>query len=85
MTAVKKYTGPPVTTPLLPSDYPDPLMFLNDNEPQIAADVVDKVNAGARLTYALFLHPHAQQLWASPLMTPALRDAYLAAAKVWGL
>lgn len=81
---VKKYTGPAVTTPINRSDYPDPLMFL-EPEPQVSADIVDKVNAGARLTYALFLHPQARDLWTSPLMTPALRSAYLAAAKVWGL
>lgn len=81
----RKYTGPAVTTPLKPTEYPDPLMLLADTEPHVAADIVDKVNAGARLTYALYLHPQAKDLFSSPLMTPALRAAYLAAARAWGL
>lgn len=84
MTATRKYTGTPVTTPIRAADYPNPL-DLTDAEIDVTADVIDKVNAGARLTYAIFLHPNARELFASPLMTPALRSAYLAAAKLWGL
>lgn len=62
---------------------PTPITF---TEPlDVSQDITDKVNAGARLTYAMFLHPDAAALFASPFMTPALRAAYLSAARAWGL
>lgn len=81
MTAIRKdrIARPPQLT-----EYPDPLMMPTD-EAAFAADAVDKANAGARLTYAIYMHPAARELFASPLMTPALRKAYLAAARLWGL
>lgn len=82
MTA-KKYTGPPVTTPIDPASYPDPLMSVD--EKPIGEDIVDKVNAGARLLFAMYHHPQAVELFSSPLMTNGLRKAYMAASKAWGI
>lgn len=79
-------TVPPATTPIQPGvgHYPDPMTFLDDDEP-LAQDIIDKLNAGARLTYALYMHPQAKELFSSPLMTRSLLNAYMAAAKSWGL
>jgi hypothetical protein len=81
---VSRYTGPPVTTPLSAANYPAPILDA-DTEPVLANDVLDKVNAGARLVFALYLHPQARELFASSLMTPALLKAYMACARAWGL
>lgn len=81
---VGRYTGPPATTPICASDYPTPLLDA-DTDKVLANDVLDKVNAGARLLFAMHGHPHARELFASPLMTPGLLAAYMAASKAWGL
>jgi hypothetical protein len=81
MTVRKKVEAPIAP---LPDDYPNPMLELADPD-ALSADTIDKVNAGARLTFAIFLHPQARELFASPLMTPQLRDAYIAAARAWGL
>lgn len=77
----------PATTPIRPGEgsYPDPTLFLDDDDGAIAVDVCDKLNAGARLLYALYMHPHAKELFSSPYMTRSLLNAYMAAAKAWGL
>jgi hypothetical protein len=77
--SVGRFTGPPATTPVPASEYPA-LVLDADRE-----DVLDKVNAGARLVYAMHHHPQARELFASPLMTPSLLKAYLAAARAWDL
>lgn len=65
--------------------YPDPLLFLADDDNRVQDNIVEKVNAGARLTYALYMHPNAKDLFASPYMTRSLLNAYMAAAKAWGI
>lgn len=77
----------PATTPIRPGEgsYPDPALFLDDEDGAIAADICDKINAGARLLFALYHHPQAKELFASPYMTTGLMKAYMAAAKAWGL
>lgn len=77
----------PATTPIRPGEgsYPDPLLFLEDDDDTVATDICDKVNAGARLLYALYHHPQAKELFSSPYMTRSLLNAYMAAAKAWGV
>lgn len=76
----------PATTPIRPGEgnYPDPKLFLDDDD-HLEGDIVDKVNAGARLLFALYHHPQAKELFCSPYMTRGLLHAYMAAAKAWGL
>jgi hypothetical protein len=77
----------PATTPIRPGEgnYPDPTLFLDDDDGHIEGDIVDKVNAGARLLYAIYHHPHAKEFFASPYMTRGLLNAYMAAAKAWDI
>lgn len=79
---VKQYSGPPVHTPLQPENWPDPILDTDDN---IQGDCIDKVNAGARLFFALYHHPQAKELFSSPYMTRGLLQAYMAASKAWGM
>jgi hypothetical protein len=77
----------PAPTPIRPGEgaYPEPTLFLDDDDGHVAADICDKVNGGARLLFALYMHPQAKELFSSPYMTPGLMKAYMAAAKAWGL
>lgn len=77
----------PATTPIRPGEgaYPEQTVFLDDGDGVIAADVCEKLNACARLVFALYMHPHANELFSSPYMTRSLLNAYMAAAKAWGL
>jgi hypothetical protein len=61
------------------------LLFLDDGDGDVAADICDKVNAGARLFFAMYHHPQAKELFSSPYMTTGLMKAYMAASKAWGL
>lgn len=77
----------PATTPITPGvgPYPDPLTFLDDETGLLADDITAKLNAGARLLYALYMHPQAAELMKSPYMTRSLTTAYMAACKAWGI
>jgi len=81
LTTTKKYAGPGVRTPL---NLPAPILG-DETGGALADDMLDKLNAGARLVFAIFHHPNSRDLFASPLMTKSLREAYLAAAKLWGI
>lgn len=76
----------PATTPIRPGvgSYPD-VSFLDDGDGVLGQDVVDKLNAGARLFFALYHHPLAREFFASPYATTGLMKAYMAAQKAHGL
>lgn len=78
----------PASTPITPGQYGHPpIDFLEDeaSNERVAQDVIDKVNAGAALYYALYYHPKAQELFtSSPLMSKGFMKAYMQAQKVWG-
>lgn len=84
----RRRTVQPATTPIRPGEgsYPDMRVFLEETENEtLAQDLIEKINASGLLVYALYSHPRAVDLFSSPLMTPALLKAYMAAAKAWGL
>lgn len=83
MTATKRYIRP-ATTPVLACDCPSPLLD-GETDTALVTDVLGKVNAGARLLFAMYHHPQARELFASPLMTQGLMKAYMAAQKAWDL
>lgn len=74
------------TTPIQPGvgSYPD-LEFLEDDADIVSQDIINKLNTGSRLLYALYMHPQAKELFSSPYMTRGLLNAYMAASKAWGL
>jgi hypothetical protein len=63
-------------------EYPEPLLAADR---VVGEDVTAKVNAAARLVFAMYYHPQARELFASPLMTPTMLNAYMAAAKAWNI
>ncbi|MFD6565389.1 hypothetical protein [Micromonospora profundi] len=56
--------------------------LLSTGDP-VAADLIDKANAGAQLFYAIYHHPKAAELLRE-FGTRGLVDAYAAAADAYG-
>lgn len=72
-------------TPITPGVGYPAIDFLNDDDGAVDQDIIDKVNAGARLFFALYHHPQAREFFSSPYATTGLMKAYMAAQKAWGL
>lgn len=75
------------------ADYYDPLKYCSADEPvdepavalsvEVTENVIAKVDAGARLFYALYHHRDIVELIGSKHWTPGLNKAYLAAQNAY--
>lgn len=76
------------TEPIEAAEHIDPVRYaevqLTDGQAvelsrDVAANLTAKVDAGARLFYALYHHPKAKELFGSEFMTMGLQKAYISA------